>query len=73
MSNIAFSRIQRECREVVTNKDIESTGIMIEMLNDQLTRMKGTINGPPDSPYEGGKFDLDIIIPDNYPFQPPKV
>ncbi|GMT18886.1 hypothetical protein PFISCL1PPCAC_10183, partial [Pristionchus fissidentatus] len=73
MSNIAFSRIQRECREVVTNKDLESTGIMIEMMNDQLTRMKGTINGPPDSPYESGKFDLDIIIPENYPFHPPKV
>uniref|UniRef100_A0A1I7WQV2 HTH_48 domain-containing protein n=1 Tax=Heterorhabditis bacteriophora TaxID=37862 RepID=A0A1I7WQV2_HETBA len=26
MSNIAFTRIQRECKEVVTNKEIAETG-----------------------------------------------
>lgn len=73
MSNIAFSRIQRECKEVVSNKEMEETGIMIEIMNDQLTKIKGTINGPPDSPYEGGKFVLDLAIPDSYPFIPPNV
>ena len=43
MSNIAFTRIQRECKEVVTNTEIAETGIMIEILNDTLTEIKGTI------------------------------
>merc|ERR1719391_748627 len=31
------------------------------------------INGPPDSPYEGGSWKIDIEIPKNYPFEPPKM
>jgi ubiquitin-conjugating enzyme (huntingtin interacting protein 2) len=33
----------------------------------------GTINGPEGTPYEGGVFDVDILIPKQYPFEPPKM
>lgn len=46
---------------------------MIEILNENLTEIKGHIRGPPDTPYAGGMFDLDIKIPDQYPFSPPNV
>lgn len=46
---------------------------MIEIRNDSLTKIRGEIRGPPDSPYEGGTYALDITIPDEYPFQPPVV
>lgn len=29
--------------------------------------------GPPDTPYEGGRFQLEIKIPETYPFNPPLV
>ena len=42
-------------------------------MDDCYTELKGEIAGPPDTAYEGGKFDLEIKIPDTYPFNPPKV
>ncbi|XP_052128345.1 ubiquitin-conjugating enzyme E2 T-like [Frankliniella occidentalis] len=38
-----------------------------------LMNWRGAIEGPVGSSYEGGLFNLDIIIPDDYPLSPPKV
>ena len=43
------------------------------MVDDSFTELRGEIAGPPDTPYESGKFILDIKIPETYPFNPPKV
>lgn len=32
-----------------------------------------TLRGPDDTPYAGGIFQVDIIIPSDYPFSPPKM
>merc|ERR1712113_349407 len=37
------------------------------------THWKGYIKGPDDSPYEGGVFAVNINIPSEYPFEPPKM
>lgn len=47
--------------------------IKIELINDSWTELRGEIAGPPDTPYEGGKFVLEIKVPETYPFNPPKV
>lgn len=38
-----------------------------------LLKWRGTIKGPVGTPYEGGKFSIDIELPADYPFVPPKV
>ena len=47
--------------------------IKVELKNDSYTELRGEIAGPPDTPYEGGNYILDIKIPETYPFNPPKV
>lgn len=51
------------------------------MVGDNMRHWKGTIFGPvrlfvtgqKDTCYEGGTFLVDIDIPTEYPFKPPKV
>lgn len=47
--------------------------IKLELVNDSFTELQGEIAGPPDTPYEGGTFLLEIKVPETYPFNPPKV
>jgi ubiquitin-conjugating enzyme E2 D/E len=34
---------------------------------------KALLEGPPDTPYADGKFNLEIIFPQDYPFKPPQI
>lgn len=47
--------------------------IKVELVSDNFTELRGEIAGPPDTAYEGGKFKLEIKIPETYPFNPPQV
>lgn len=38
-----------------------------------LMHWKGTLKGPTGTPYEGGIFKIDIQLPPDYPFVPPKM
>ncbi|XP_045464578.1 ubiquitin-conjugating enzyme E2-22 kDa isoform X2 [Harmonia axyridis] len=52
---------------------VAKCAIRVELLNDSFTELRGEIAGPPDTPYEGGTFVLEIKVPETYPFNPPKV
>ncbi|XP_074598530.1 ubiquitin conjugating enzyme 4 [Brevipalpus obovatus] len=71
MANIAVQRMQRELNEVA--KFDESQKISVELVGSNLMHLRGRIAGPPDTPYEGGIFIIDIRIPETYPFNPPKM
>ena len=60
------TRIQKEQADLKKNKDLD-----VGLVGDDLFHWKGTINGPDDCVYQGGKFTIDIKIPNNYPYHPP--
>ncbi|CAH1389290.1 unnamed protein product [Nezara viridula] len=73
MANIAAQRIKREFKEVIKSEEVAKCAIRLELIGDSFTELRGEIGGPPDTPYEGGLFVLEIKIPETYPFNPPKV
>ncbi|KHJ48044.1 hypothetical protein D918_01311 [Trichuris suis] len=73
MANIAVQRIIREFKEVSSSQELEATGIKVTVETDTYQELKGEIRGPPDSPYEGGIYEMAIQIPEMYPFHPPKL
>lgn len=72
MTNIAAQRIQREFREVAADEALR-TLYYIEASETNILQLKGYVAGPPDTPYEGGRYHLEMDIPETYPFNPPKV
>lgn len=48
-------------------------GVKTDIMNDNLSTWRATIEGPSGSPYAGGRFDLQIVFPENYPFKAPAV
>merc|ERR1712187_424280 len=48
-------------------------GVHIFPAPESLNFWRALIEGPPNSPFEGGVFALTVRIPDNYPFSPPTI
>ncbi len=49
------------------------TGISATPYQDNLRYFAVAIEGPDDSPYERGVFQLELFLPADYPMAPPKV
>eukprot|EP01147_Barroeca_monosierra_P002495 gene2495-5425_t len=72
--SMAQGRIKREIGEVKKDKALLESGTIIKLVSeDDFTHLYGCIRGAPETPYEGGTYELDIRIPDSYPFSPPQV
>ncbi|ORX34193.1 ubiquitin-conjugating enzyme/RWD-like protein [Kockovaella imperatae] len=70
MSDARLRRVQKEIRDCAKDK---TSNISIDMIDENPFHLIGAFPGPPDTPYEGGYYEVDIVIPDAYPFQPVKM
>ena len=73
MSNRATLRVQKELRDFKKCQESEDFQLKIEPKDDNFMVLTGELVGPPDTPYEGGTFVLDIKLPQDYPMAPPKI
>jgi ubiquitin-conjugating enzyme (huntingtin interacting protein 2) len=62
-------RVAKELGDI--QNDAQSKIIAQPASADDITHLKASFLGPPDTPYEGGTFVVDIKIPQEYPFRPP--
>jgi ubiquitin-protein ligase len=62
-------RLAKDYEEFKKNKPLGGIGGPI---NGDLKHWEVTIPGPPNTPFEGGRFRIEIILDDNYPNSTPK-
>ncbi|KAF2143075.1 uncharacterized protein K452DRAFT_226241 [Aplosporella prunicola CBS 121167] len=69
---MSSNRARRIAKEITDIHNDTHSGISVETHGaDDLTHLRGFFQGPPDTPYEGGRYAVDIRIPTDYPFRPP--
>jgi len=67
------ARLRRVNKEISDCKNDKSSNITIELVDNSPFHLIGAFDGPEDTPYQGGHFQVDIVIPESYPFQPVKM
>jgi len=70
MSQHHNRRIAKEIQDVHNDPKCHVT---VEALEDDMINLHGKFVGPPDTPYEGGKYEVEIKISNEYPFKPPEM
>ncbi|PFH59704.1 hypothetical protein XA68_11967 [Ophiocordyceps unilateralis] len=70
MTSSRDRRIAKELADIQADRD--NSGVFAVPADGvNLSHLKGTIPAPPETPYAGGTYDIDIQIPDAYPFKSP--
>ena len=68
---MSLARLRKELSDIENDKAV--SGVYARVRGDDMTKLEGTLKGPEGTPYEGGIFVVDIQIPQQYPFEPPKM
>eukprot|EP01126_Amoeba_proteus_P036207 TRINITY_DN3681_c0_g1_i2.p1 TRINITY_DN3681_c0_g1~~TRINITY_DN3681_c0_g1_i2.p1 ORF type:complete len:174 (+),score=30.15 TRINITY_DN3681_c0_g1_i2:187-708(+) len=67
----ASKRLLKEINSIGTRSSSEV--ILYQENPHDILHWKAWIRGPPETPYDGGYFLLDIQVPESYPLNPPEV
>ncbi|TVY15663.1 Ubiquitin-conjugating enzyme E2 1 [Lachnellula arida] len=69
---MASNRVRRIAKELQDIQNDTDSNIFCEPASGaDLSHLRATFPGPPDTPYEGGTYIVDVKIPNEYPFRPP--
>jgi len=67
------ARLRRVNKEIADCKNDKTSNVRLDLVDNSPFHLIGSFKGPEGTPYEGGHFDVDIVIPESYPFQPVKM
>ncbi|CAD7955446.1 unnamed protein product [Amoebophrya sp. A25] len=78
MSNMSSTRrerkrLEKELQDMRAKNAQEGGAVTADAVGENIQLWEGKILGPEDSPYNGGIYKINIEIPDDYPYNPPKM
>merc|ERR1712072_1440366 len=77
LSSSSAKRLLMELKQVASGATgvwlHSGEGVHVFPAQDSLQFWRALIEGPSGSPFEGGVFALNVVVPDNYPHQPPRI
>ncbi|CAD7966841.1 unnamed protein product [Amoebophrya sp. A120] len=65
-------RLEKELADM-REKNKAGGGVVADAIGENIQIWEGVIQGPEDTPYFGGVYKIQIEIPDDYPYNPPKM
>jgi len=69
-----LNRIKKELKDCQKDGEKNQAGLTVKVVDEtNLMHWNATIKGPVGTPYENGVFTVDINLPSDYPFVPPKM
>jgi ubiquitin-conjugating enzyme (huntingtin interacting protein 2) len=68
---MASNKARRITKELADLHADSQSQVHAETVGEDVTKLKGSFAGPTGTPYEGGKYEINIEIPSEYPFRPP--
>jgi len=66
-----LKRLERELQDIRALS--ADSSVSADSVEGNLTHWNGRVKGPEGTPYAGGLFEIDIEIPVDYPYNPPKM
>ncbi|KAL5109828.1 Ubiquitin-conjugating enzyme E2 S [Taenia crassiceps] len=65
-----FARtVYKEIRDIMESS---IDGVKLILNEADFSVIQATIDGPKDTPFEGGRFSIKLVLPSNYPTEPPR-
>ena len=68
----AAKRLRKELQSLERSSLLEDD-VYLRPSSDSILQWTALLKGPPDTPYEGGRFEAEILLPEDYPMSPPKI
>ncbi|KAJ2157379.1 ubiquitin-conjugating enzyme E2 S, partial [Coemansia sp. RSA 552] len=69
---LSAATLRRLVGELTKLQSQPPEGIKVHINEEQLTDIHAVIEGPQDTPYEGGSFQVRLTIDESFPDTPPK-
>ncbi|CDF35851.1 unnamed protein product [Chondrus crispus] len=64
-------RLLKEHRDLQKEAKKSNPDILLSPVDSNLFRWAGSVAGPEGTPYEGGRFSLEVKVPSSYPLTAP--